>query len=61
MNEMIVKASLDTGACYVVKKYAEFVFRKGKIMKEERLAIFKEKIDALDPNKKVIYKFLECE
>ena len=58
---MIVKASLDTGACYVVKKDAEFVFRKGKMMKEERLAIFKEKIDALDPNKKVIYKFLECE
>ena len=30
INEMIVKASMDTGACYGVKKCAWIVFRKGK-------------------------------
>ena len=57
---MTVKASTDTGACYVVKKCAEIVFRKGKIIKGEGLAVLEEKMDALDPNKNEIYKFLGC-
>ena len=57
LNEMIVKASMDTGACYGVKKCAEIVFRKGKMIKGEG----EEKMDALDPNKNEIYKFLGCE
>ena len=38
-NEMIVKASMDTGACYRVKKSAETVFRKSKIIKGDGLAV----------------------
>ena len=58
---MIVKASMDTGACYRVKKCAEIVFRKGKMIKGEGLAVLEEKMDALNPNKNEIYKFLGCE
>ena len=58
---MIVKASIDTGACYRVKKCAEIVFRKSKMIKGEGLAVLEEKMDALDPNKNEIYKFLWCE
>ena len=58
---MIMKASMDTGACYRIKKYAEIVFRKGKMIKGEGLAVLEEKMDALDPNKNEIYKFLGCE
>ena len=61
VNEIIVKASMDTGACYRVKKCAEIVFRKGKMIKGEGLAVLEEKMDALDPNKNEIYKFLGCE
>ena len=51
VNEMIVKASRDTGACYGVKKCAEIVCRKGKIIKGEGMAVLEEKVDALDSNK----------
>ena len=43
VNEMTVKASIDTGACYGVKKCAEIVFRKGKIIKGEGLVVLEEK------------------
>ena len=33
VNEMIVKASMDIGACYGVRKCAEIVFRKVKLIK----------------------------
>ena len=61
VNEMLVKASMDTGACYGVQKCAELVFRKVKMIKGEGLAVLEEKMDALDPNKNEIYKFLGCE
>ena len=48
-NEMIVKASMDTGACYVVKKCAEIIFRKEKMVKGEGLPVLEEKMKALDP------------
>ena len=35
VNEMIVKASMDTAACYGVKKCAEIVFRNSKMIKGE--------------------------
>ena len=38
-NETIVKASMDTGACYGVKKCAEIVFRKGNMVKPEGLPV----------------------
>ena len=61
VNEMIVKASMDTGACYGVKKCAEVVFRRGKMIKGEGLTVLEEKMEALDPEKNAIYKFLGCE
>ena len=60
-NETIVKASMDTGACYGVKKCAEIVFRKGKMVKGEGLPVLEEKLKALDPEKNEVYKFLGCE
>ena len=58
---MILKASMDTGKCYGVKKCAEIVFRKRKMIKVEGLAVLEEKMDALDRKKSEIYKFLGCE
>ena len=60
-NETIVKASMDKGACYGVKKCAEIVFRKEKMVKEERLPVLEEKMNALEPEKNDGYKFLGCE
>ena len=34
-NEIIVQASLDTGACYGLSECAEIVFGNGKMLKEE--------------------------
>ena len=49
---MIVKGKMDTGACCGVKKCAEIVFRKSKMIKGEGLAVLEEKMDVfLDPNK----------
>ena len=56
---MIVKASMDTGACHGVKKCAELVFRRGKMIKGG-LTVLEEKMEALDPEKNKIYKFLGC-
>ena len=60
-NKTIVKASMDTGACYGVKKCAEIVFKKGKMIKGEGLTVLEEKMKALDPNKNEIYTLLGCE
>ena len=60
-NETIVQASLDTGACYGVKKCAEIVFTRGKMKKGEGLNVIEEKMKALDPEQREIYKFLGCE
>ena len=60
-NETIVKASMDTGACYGVKKCAEIVFRKGKMVKGQGLPVLEEKMKALDTEKNDVYKFLGCE
>ena len=61
VNEIIVKVSSDTGACYGVKKCAEVVFKDGKMIKGMGLDILQEKMRALDPNENEIYKFLGCE
>ena len=52
---------MDTGVGYGVKKCAEIVFRKDKMIKGGELAVLEEKMDALYPNKNEIYKFLGCE
>jgi hypothetical protein len=60
-NDIIVQASLDTGACYGVKKCAEMVFRQGKMVKGDGLPILEERMKALDPAQNEVYKFLGCE
>ena len=35
VNETILQASHDTGACYGVAKFAENIFEKGKMVKAE--------------------------
>ena len=52
---------MTTGACYGVRKCAEIVFRKGKVVKGVGLAVLGEKMKALDPEKNDVYKFLGCE
>ena len=61
VNETIVKASRDTGACYGVKKCAEIVFLRGKMVHADGLEVLNERMKALDPEKNEHYKFLGCE
>ena len=60
-NEIIVRASDDTGAVYGVKKCAEILFKHGETIKGEGLMILDKKAEALDPEKKEFYKFLGIE
>lgn len=60
-NELIVKASMDNGACYAVKKCAEIVFKNGKIVKGDGLQVLKKKMNALNPDQGEVYEFLRCE
>ena len=60
VNELIVKASMDTGAVYgVKKKCAEIVFKNGKMIKGEGLEVLEERMKALDPNKMRYTNFLD--
>ena len=61
VNDTIVQASLDTGACYGVKKCAEAVFKRGRMIHGEGLAIGEDEMKALNPQREEIYKFLGCE
>ena len=61
VNETIVQASHDTGVCYGVAKYAEIIFKKGKMVKGEGLQVLQERVKPMDPNQKEIYKFLGVE
>ena len=47
-SELIVKASMDTGAVYGMKKFAEIVFKNGKMMKGHRLEVLEQRMKALD-------------
>ena len=61
INEVIVQASLDTGACYRFSKCAEIVFEQGKIVKGERLQVLQERMKTLNPDQEEMYKFLGVE
>ena len=61
LNETIVQASHDTGACYGVAKCAEIIFEKGKKVKGEGLQVLQERMKTMDPDQKEIYKFLGVE
>ena len=61
VNEIIVQASHDTGACYGVSKCAEIVFERGKMVKGEGLPVLNERIETMDLDENEIYKFLSIE
>ena len=61
VNEVIVQASQDTGACYGVSKCAEVVFERGKMVRGEGLEVLEEGIKAMDPDENKIYTFLGIE
>ena len=54
VNEMIVKAS---EAFYGVKKCAEVIFKNGKMVKGERLAVLEKRTKALDPEENEMFNF----
>ena len=61
VNEIIVQASHDTGACYGVSKCAGIIFKNGKMVKGEGLQVLEERMKTMDPDKNEIYKFLGIE
>ena len=61
MHGIIVKASMDTGACYGKKKCTEVIFNNGELVKREGLNVLEERMIALDPEKNEAYKLLGCE
>ena len=60
-NDIIGRASDDTGAVYDVKKCAEILFKRGEIIKGESSIILDKNVEALEPEKKEFYKFLGIE
>ena len=61
VNEVIVQASHDTGACYGISKCAEIVFDRGKMVRGEGLEVLKERMKTMDSDENEIYKFLGIE
>ncbi len=61
VNEIIVQASQDTGACYGVSKCAEIVFERGKMVSGEGPHVLEERMKTMDPDENEIYKFLGLE
>ena len=58
VNETILQASHDTGACYGVAKYAEIIFKRGEMVKGEGLQMLRERMKTRNKDQKQIYKFL---
>ena len=48
VNETIVQASHDTGACGGMVKCAEIIFKRGKMVKGEGLQVFQERLKTMD-------------
>ena len=61
VNDTIVQASHDTGACCSVAKFAEVYFGKGKMVKGEGLQVIQKRLNTMDLDQKEIYKFLGVE
>ena len=57
-NEILVQASMDTGAIYRLKNVLKLYLKNGRIIKGEGLQILQKRMKALDPNENEIYKFL---
>jgi hypothetical protein len=56
VNEIIVQASHDTGACYVVSKCVEIIFQNGKMVRREGLQVLEERMETMNPDESEIYK-----
>ena len=54
VNEVIVQASHDTGACNGVSKCAKIVFKRRKMAKGERLRVLEERMKAIDSDENEI-------
>ena len=61
VNETIVQASHDTGACYGVSKCAEIIFQNGKMVRGEGLQVLEERMKTMNPDENEVYKFLGIE
>ena len=61
VNEIIVQASHDTGACYGVSKCVEIIFEHGKMVRAEGLQVLEERMKTMDPYENEIYKLLGIE
>ena len=61
VNEIIVQASHDTGACYGVSNCAEIIYQNGKMVRGEGLQVLEERMKTMDPDENEIYKFLGIE
>ena len=61
VNETIVQASNDTGACCGVSKCAEIIFERGQMVKGEGLEVLHERMKTIDSDENVTYKFLGVE
>ena len=61
VNEIIVQASHDSGACYGVAQCAEIVFEHGKMVRGEGPKVVEERMKTIDPDENEIYKFLGLE
>ena len=61
VNEVIVQASHDMRACYGVSKFAEIIFKNGKMVGGEGLRVLEERMWTMDPDKNEIFNFLGIE
>ena len=61
VNDIIVQASHDTGACYGVSKCPEIIFKNGKMARGEGLQVLEERMKTMDPDENETYKFLGIE
>ena len=61
VNEMIVKAGNDTGACQGVAKRLDIIFERGKMVKGEEFQVLNERMKTIDSAENEIYKFFGVE
>ena len=61
VNEIIVQASHNTGACYGVLKCAKIIFEHDKMVRGKDLQVLEERMKTMDPDEKEVYKFLGIE
>ena len=58
VNEIIVQANHDTGACYGVSKCVEIIIEHDKLVRGEGLQVLEERTKTMDSDENEINKFL---